>query len=115
MHYYKKDIADYHKKTGRLSMLQHGAYTLLLDACYDRECFPTRDDAIDWLWATTPEEIETIEFVLSKFFKLEGDIYVQKRVRNSIEKYHENAAINKRIAIEREAQRKKDKKLKGKA
>ena len=37
MHYYKRNIGDYHKKAGRLSMIEHGAYTLLIDACYDRE------------------------------------------------------------------------------
>ena len=39
MHYFKFNIGDYHKKAGRLSMLQHGAYTLLIHACYDREKF----------------------------------------------------------------------------
>jgi len=58
MHYYKKNIGDYHKKAGRLTMLQHGAYTLLMDACYDREKFPNRDEALDWLWASSKEEIE---------------------------------------------------------
>jgi len=29
MHYFKRNIGDYHKKAGRLSMLEHGAYTLL--------------------------------------------------------------------------------------
>jgi len=51
MHYFKRNIGDYHKKAGRLSMLEHGAYTLLMDACYDRERFPTMDEAIDWCWA----------------------------------------------------------------
>ena len=41
MHYYKRNLGDYAKKAGRLSMLEHGSYTLLIDACYDRERFPT--------------------------------------------------------------------------
>ena len=68
MHYYKRNLGDYAKKAGRLSMLQHGAYTLLIDACYDREQFPTLDDAIDWAWASSAAEIEAVEFVLRKFF-----------------------------------------------
>ena len=60
MHYYKKNIGDYHKKAGRLSMLEHGAYTLLLDACYDRERFPTLEDAMDWTWARTEEEMAAL-------------------------------------------------------
>ena len=46
MHYYKRNLGDYAKKAGRLSMLQHGSYTLLIDACYDREQFPTLEEAI---------------------------------------------------------------------
>lgn len=69
-------------------MLQHGAYNLLMDAIYDREQFPTRDEAIDWLWAETDEEIAAVDFVLRKFFKLDGEKYVQKRIVEEIEKYH---------------------------
>ena len=106
MHYFKKNIGDYAKKTGRLSMLQHGAYTLLIDSCYDRERFPTMDDAIEWTWASTTEEIEAVEFVLRRFFVLEDGLYVQSRIREEIAEYHAKASINKRIAEEREAKRK---------
>lgn len=106
MHYYKKNIGDYAKKAGRLSMLQHGAYTLLLDSCYDREVFPTLQDAIEWTWASSREEIEAVEFVLKKFFTLDDGRYVQNRISEELEKYHANSDTNKRIAIEREAKRK---------
>ena len=58
MHYYKRNIGDYAKKAGRLTILQHGVYNLLLDACYDREDFPTLEEAVDWVWASTAEEKE---------------------------------------------------------
>lgn len=86
-------------------MLEHGAYTLLIDACYDRERFPTKQEAIEWCWARSPAEIEAVEFVLSRFFDLDGDVYVQQRIRDEVEAYHENAATNKRIATEREQKR----------
>lgn len=99
-------------------MLEHGAYMLLMDACYDRERFPTRDEAIDWLWARTDEEIAAIDFVLSKFFKLQEDgTYIQDRIQEELASYHAMAATNQRIAKEREAKRreaktgKKDKSL----
>ena len=60
MHYYKRNLGDYAKKAGRLSMIEHGAYTLLLDACYDRERFPTLEEAIEWTWARTPEEVAAV-------------------------------------------------------
>jgi len=105
MNYYKRHIGDYHKKAGRLSMLEHGAYTLLLDACYDREKFPTKDEAIDWCWARSVDEIAAVEFVLAKFFTLESGVYVQTTISENVAAYHENALKNKQIAIEREEAR----------
>jgi len=109
MYYYKRNIGDYHKKAGRLSMLEHGAYTLLIDACYDREQFPTLEDAIDWTWARTEAEITAVKFVLSKFFTLEGEVYVQNRIKEEIQAYQQMAETNTRIAKEREEKRKKGK------
>jgi uncharacterized protein YdaU (DUF1376 family) len=107
MHYYKRNLGDYAKKTGRLTMLQHGAYTLLIDSCYDRETFPTLEQAIEWTWASTEAEIEAVKFVLSRFFVLDKDgCYVQDRILQELLHYHANADTNKRIAIEREAKRK---------
>ena len=90
-------------------MLQHGAYTLLLDSCYDRERFPTRDEAIDWTWASSQEEIAAVEFVLSKFFSLQDGVYVQDRVADELFAYQAKAEKNKQIASERESNRRKNK------
>jgi uncharacterized protein YdaU (DUF1376 family) len=102
MHYFKRNIGDYHKKAGRLSMIEHGAYTLLLDACYDRERFPTLAEAIDWCWARSAEEVAAVGFVLCKFFTLDGDKYVQARIQDEINSYHAMALKNKEIAEKRE-------------
>lgn len=108
MYYYKRNLGDYAKKAGRLSMLQHGAYTLLIDACYDREQFPTLEEAIDWTWASSTAETEAVQFVLSKFFSLMPDgRYVQARIQEELSDYQEMAATNKRIAEERETKRKR--------
>ena len=103
MHYYKRNLGDYAKKAGRLSMMQHGAYTLLLDTCYDREQFPTEEEAIEWTWASTEAEVEAVKFVLRRFFVLEDGRYVQKRVEEELVEYHEKSEKNKRIAQDREA------------
>jgi len=106
MHYYKRNLGDYAKKCGRLTMLQHGSYTLLIDACYDRETFPTLEQALEWTWASTEAEVEAVKFVLSRFFKLDKDgCYVQDRILEELLQYHKNADTNKRIAEEREAKR----------
>ncbi len=108
MHYYKRNLGDYAKKAGRLSMLQHGAYTLLIDSCYDREQFPTLEEAIEWTWASSSAEIEAVEFVLRKFFTLKDGIYVQHRIQEEIGEYKEKSTTNKRIALERESKRKEN-------
>ena len=89
MHYYKRNIGDYHKKAGRLSLLQHGVYTILMDAIYDREKFPTKEEAIDWCWASTPEEVAAVDFVLGKFFVNGDGIYRQKRIEEEIKSFAE--------------------------
>jgi uncharacterized phage protein (TIGR02220 family) len=106
MHWYKRNIGDYSKKAGRLSMLEHGSYTLLLDSCYDRERFPTEEEALEWTWASTEEEKQAVRFVLKRFFTLLDDgTYEQPRIREEVEKYHENQTTNQRIARERETKR----------
>lgn len=107
MHYYKRNLGDYAKKAGRLSMLEHGAYTLLMDAIYDRETFPTLEDALDWTWARDDAEVAAVKFVLSKFFELQEDgRYVQNRIQEELDSYKSKAETNTRIAKEREAKRK---------
>ena len=106
MHYYKRNIGDYAKKAGRLSMLEHGAYTLLMDAIYDRETFPTLEEALDWAWARDDAEVAAVKFVLSKFFALDGDRYVQKRIQDELDSYKAKAETTARIAKDREAKRK---------
>ena len=82
-------------------MLQHGAYNLLIDSCYERERFPTMGEALTWAWAETAEEAEAVEFVLNRFFTLQEGRYVQKRIEEEIEHYKHKALQNKRIAVER--------------
>lgn len=107
MHYYKRNIGDYAKKAGRLSMLEHGAYTLLMDAIYDRETFPTLEEALDWAWARDEAEVAAVKFVLSKFFELQEDgRYVQNRIQEELNSYKAKAETNARIAKEREEKRK---------
>ena len=92
-------------------MLEHGAYTLLIDSCYDRERFPTLDDALDWTWSRSEAEIEAVKFVLSKFFTLNDGIYVQQRIQDELDAYHAMSEKNAEIAKNREEKRKLRKQL----
>lgn len=108
MHYYKRNLGDYAKKAGRLTILQHGVYNLLIDACYDREQFPTLEEAMEWVWACSEEEKEAVKFVLSRFFvEQEDGTWLQKRINETITEYHGMCQNNKRIATEREEKRTK--------
>lgn len=90
MHYYKRNLGDYYKKAGRLTIIQHGVYNLLLDACYDREKFPTREEAIDWVWASTEEEVAAVDLCLRRFFTLNDDgTYYQQRIAEELEEYRQ--------------------------
>lgn len=112
MHYYKRDIGEYAKKAGKLTMLQHGACTLLIDACHNLERFPTLDEAIDWAWASSEAEIDAVKFVLKKLFVLQGDgTYLHEDTQARLKKYHANAGINQAIAIERESKKREAKLL----
>ena len=108
MHYFKFNIGDYHKKAGRLTMLEHGAYTLLIHSCYDRERFPTLEEAINWCWARSEEEILAVKFVLKQFFTLEDGVYVQPRIADEVAEYRKKSAKNRAIAEEREARKRQD-------
>lgn len=94
MNYYKRHIGDYAKKAGHLSVLEHGVYTLLLDAYYDREQAPTRAEAIRQARARTPDEVAAVDAVLADFFTLEGDRYTQHRVEEEFVKAEEVAKLN---------------------
>jgi uncharacterized protein YdaU (DUF1376 family) len=110
MNYYKRHIGDYAKKAGKLTMLQHGAYTLLLDACYDRERIPTLEEALEWSWAMSQDEIDAVIFVHTKYFpKNDNGQHTQKRVLEELLSYQSISETNKRIAIDREQKRKSTK------
>lgn len=105
MHFYTRNIGDYHKKAGRLTILQHGVYMLLLDACYDREKFPTKDEAIEWVWADSEDELKALDFVLKRFFVEKDGRYWQSRIEQELETYREKES-ERRARKEAERERK---------
>lgn len=70
----------------RLSMLEHGAYALIVDACYEKRQFPTRDMALAWALARTSEQVEAVDFVLSFCFKEKGGLYVCADIEKDLKK-----------------------------
>lgn len=95
MNYYKRNLGDYARKAGHLTMLEHGAYTLLLDSYYEREQGPTKAEAIRIARARTSDELAAVDAVLIDFFTLQPDgRYRQNRVEDEFLKAEAQASIN---------------------
>jgi uncharacterized protein YdaU (DUF1376 family) len=103
MNYYKRHIGDYAAKAGHLSPLEHGVYTLLMDAYYNREEAPTKAEAIRWARARTRDELAAVDSVLAEFFIEEEGRFMQNRIEEELSAYREVAETNRRIALKREA------------
>ena len=95
MNYYKRHLGDYARKAGHLSMLEHGAYTLILDAYYDREQAPTKAEAIRWARARNPEETQTVSTILQEFFFERDGRYYQQRVEDELQEARSKAERNR--------------------
>ena len=86
MNYYERHLGDYAKDTGHLSVLEHGAYTLLLDRYYSTEVGIPETQAFRLARARTPEEREAVDTVLAEFFELVGGVWINRRAEEEIEK-----------------------------
>lgn len=75
MNYYERYCGDYAKKTAKLTLIQHGAYTLLLDEYYSTE--EPLSNSIDELYricrAMTKPEQEAVRAVADRFFPISSD------------------------------------------
>lgn len=89
MNYYERHLGDYARDTGHLSMLEHGAYTLLLDRYYASEQGIPADQAHRITRARTREEKAATDAVLSEFFTLSGGVWRQSRADDVITDYRE--------------------------
>jgi uncharacterized protein YdaU (DUF1376 family) len=87
MNYYERHLGDYAKHTGHLSMLEHGAYTLLLDRYYSTETGIPADQAYKIARAAKKEERAAVDAVLSEFFTLTDNLWIKNRVEEEIERY----------------------------
>jgi uncharacterized protein YdaU (DUF1376 family) len=88
MNYYRRYIGDYLKKTARLSMLEHGAYNLLLDYYYVEERPIPLDlaEVYRMVRATAAVERRAVERVLSVFFTRTEDGFRNIRADEEISK-----------------------------
>ena len=104
MNYYKKFLGDFQKKTRHLSLLENGAYNVLLDAFYSTEKpLPAhRPTLYRMVGAIMPDEQEAVRKILSEYWDMEKDGYVNARAVEELEKFRERSETNRRVALERE-------------
>lgn len=97
MNYYRHHLGDYAKDTPHLTLVEHGAYRVLMDTYYISEKPLTLD--MDRLYAivraTRPAERKVIDAVLAEFFTKDETGYHHKRIDEELEKYQEKASQNK--------------------
>lgn len=86
MNYYEHHLGDYAKDTGHLSMLEHGAYRLLLDRYYGTEAGIPADQVHRIARARTKDERQAVDAVLADFFVLENDLWINRRAEEEIAK-----------------------------
>lgn len=72
MNFYKRHLGDYARDTGHLSLIEHGAYTMLLDWSYasERPLPETMESVFRLCRATSAAEKRAVEFVVNEFFPL---------------------------------------------
>lgn len=86
MNYYERHLGDYAKDTAHLTMIEHGAYTLLMDRYYATEAGIPEDQAYRVSRARTKEEKAAVDVVLDEFFRLENGVWIKNRIEEEIEK-----------------------------
>ncbi len=86
MNYYERHLGDYAKDTAHLTMIEHGAYTLLLDRYYAAEGPIPHDQVYRYAHARSREEKQAVDAVVSEFFKRVDGMLFNKRAAIEIAK-----------------------------
>ncbi|MCL2656836.1 MAG: DUF1376 domain-containing protein [Betaproteobacteria bacterium] len=106
MNYYEHHLGDYAKDTSHLTMLEHGAYRLLLDRCYGTEQGIPADQAHRVARARTREEKAAVDAILDEFFTLKDGVWVNARAEEEIAKFAaKQPEVEKRRDSDKERQR----------
>jgi uncharacterized protein YdaU (DUF1376 family) len=94
MNYYERHLGDYAKDTAHLNMLEHGAYSLLLDRYYGTEKGIPEDQAHRVARARSKEEKQAVDAVLEEFFVLQDGVFINRRAEKEIAR-----EIKKQLAL----------------
>ena len=91
MNFYKRFIGDYQRDTGHLTMVEHGAYALMLDAVYATgKPLPKEERRLyRLLGAVEPDERKAVQAVLHQFWALDDGGWVNKRALTEMDSSQE--------------------------
>jgi len=110
VNYYERHLGDYARDTGHLCLLEHGAYSLLLDRYYATEKPIPKALVYRIARAQTPDEIAAVDAVLNEFFvprDTDGTVaYHNRRADEAIAAYHDSQ-VDVVLKRENEADRKR--------
>lgn len=109
MNFYKHYLGDYARDTADLSLLEHGAYRVLLDHYYAQhgDMPDERQSLYRICKAFTPAERKAVDKVSDRFFQVNGDgRRHNRRADVEIQKHQGQAQANRIVAEERERKRK---------
>lgn len=97
MHYYPHHIGDYQRDTAHLSMVEHGAYRLLMDAYYVTErALPLDPEALYRICrAMSKLERNAVDAVASHFFTRTDTGLIQKRIDKEIAAFQKQSETNR--------------------
>ena len=95
MNYYERHLGDYAKDTAHLTMIEHGAYSLLLDRYYGTEQGIPADQAHRVARARTREEKQAVDAVLGEFFTLVDGVWINQRAEEEIRRERKKRAALK--------------------
>jgi uncharacterized protein YdaU (DUF1376 family) len=108
MNFYKHFLGDYARDTADLSLLEHGAYRVMLDHYYaQRGDMPADLTKLERVCkARTTVERQAVQEVANRFFPINGDgRRHNKRADEEIQKHAGQAEHNRIVAEERERKR----------
>ncbi len=86
MNYYERHLGDYARDAGHLSLLEHGAYTAILDRYYATEAGIPANQVYRVVRALSKQERDAVDTVLSEFFVLTDGVWVNNRCEEEIVK-----------------------------
>lgn len=96
MNHYPRHIGDWRVATWNLTKLQRCIYSDLIDTYYDKERPIPAKNIAEELGCRADDEVAALAYVLSRYFKLDGDVYRHQRCDEEIAHVHHVIEVAKK-------------------